>query len=70
MIKCDIMNRFEIDPKEWISLLPVIQIAFYGYVEGDHDYYCHLSEECQKNNLEKHDYRYKILSVEIFETIV
>ncbi len=50
------VNKSVEDPY-WISLLPEPNINMYG--SG----YCELSEECIKNDIGYHEYRYTILKI-------
>lgn len=46
--------------EDWIEYLPDVLLNCGG------SYYCELTSKCLDNNLRAHDYRYTILSVEIF----
>ncbi len=51
----------DLDKFDWIKLLPEPDLNTSG------SYYCDNSDECETKGLGSHDYRYTILSVEIFD---
>ena len=53
------LNNFDEYGIDWDKLLPEPDLNNYG--SG----YCDLSDECDNNNLDKHDYRYTIISIEL-----
>lgn len=58
--ECDIGYKFKISDYNWESLLPRPDV-FRGY------WTCSCSEEVEKSGLQKHDYRYTIMSVKMSE---
>jgi hypothetical protein len=66
----ELPNMYKLHPKgklsnldefNWVMLLPEPELNKTG------SYYCNLSNECETNGLDLHDYKYTILSVEIID---
>ncbi len=58
----------KIDSKDWLPVLPPILLGELRDIDQSH--YCELSKKCKQHNLKVHDYRYTILSVQIFKTAI
>jgi hypothetical protein len=68
---CDVPEEYEdneigkidnFSEHNWFQYLPEQDI-------NGRSYYCDLSDECNEAGLEKHDYKYTILNVEIVDEI-
>jgi hypothetical protein len=59
----EIGNINDLIEHDWLQYLPELELNTHE------SYYCNLSDECEEAELEKHDYRYTILNVEIVDEI-
>jgi hypothetical protein len=58
----------EIDFQDWTHVLPIVLLG--KERDCSQSEYCDLSKMCKQHNLDIHEYRYTIFSVQIFETAI